>query len=297
MNKPSISIIGAGVLGASLGYLLMRKGYRIVGVSSRGMRSAREGVIFIGSGTPYNLNLDAALGAEVIFITTPDDAIKRVCDEMAKGGAIRDGSFVFHMSGALPSNILASAKKKGASIGSIHPLQSLATRREAITNLPGSYYNIEGDRKAVTIAKRIVKDLGGKEMVIPTKEKILYHSGAVFASNYLITIFSAGIELLRFAGIPRSKAVPGLLSLVKGTIKNIENCGIPMALTGPIQRGDTSIIEGHILEIRRSSPDLLNLYCLLGRETVKIALEKGGISDREGERFLSLFKRNIKDEK
>ena len=292
MNRPSISIIGVGVLGASLGYLLMRNGYRIVGVSSRSMRSARGSVKFIGGGTPYNLNLDAALGAEVIFITTPDDAIKKVCDEMVKGGAIRDGSFVFHMSGALPSNILASARRKGASIGSIHPLQSLATRKEAITNLPGSYYNIEGDRKAVTIAKRIVRDLGGKEMVIPTKRKILYHSGAVFASNYLITIFSAGIELLRVAGIPRSKALPGLLSLVKGTVKNIENVGIPMALTGPIQRGDISIIEGHILEIRRSAPDLLNLYCQLGKETVKIALDKGGISEKDGERLTSLFNRN-----
>ncbi|MEK6577208.1 MAG: DUF2520 domain-containing protein [Nitrospirota bacterium] len=294
MNRPSISIVGAGVLGASLGYLLMRKGYRIVGVSAHGMRSARGSAKFIGGGTPYNSNVDAVSGAEVIFITTPDDAIKKVCDELAKGGAIRDGSFVFHMSGALPSNILASARRKGASIGSIHPLQSLATRREAVSNLPGSYYNIEGDKKAVAISLMIVRDLGGKEMVIPTKGKVLYHGGAVFASNYLITIFSTGIELFRLAGIPRSKALPGLLSLVKGTIKNIENVGIPMALTGPIQRGDISIIEGHINEIGKSAPDLLNLYCQLGKETVKIALEKGGISEKEGERLISLFNRNIK---
>ncbi|MEK7279460.1 MAG: DUF2520 domain-containing protein [Nitrospirota bacterium] len=294
MNRPSISIIGAGVLGASLGHLLMRKGYRIAGVSAHSMRSARGGAKFIGGGTPYILNLGAASGAEVIFITTPDDAIKMVCDELAKGGAIRDGTFVFHMSGALPSNILASARRKGASIGSIHPLQSLATRREAVSNLPGSYYNIEGDKKAVAISKRIVRDLGGKEMVIPTKGKVLYHSGAVLASNYLITIFSAGIELLRVAGIPRSKALPGLLSLVKGTVKNIENVGIPMALTGPIQRGDISIIEGHINEIRKFAPGLLSLYCQLGKETVKIALEKGGISEKEGERLTSLFYQNIK---
>lgn len=297
MNRPSVSIIGAGVLGSSLGYLLRQKGYRIIGVASRSMRSARGSAKFIGGGTPYNSNLDAVSGAEVIFITTPDDAIKIVCDELAKAGAIRAGSFVFHMSGALPSNILASARKKGASIGSIHPLQSLATRREAVSNLPGSYYNIEGDKKAVTIAKSIVKDLGGKEMVIPAKGKVLYHSGAVFTSNYLITIFSAGIELLRVAGIPRSKALPGLLSLVKGTVKNIENVGIPMALTGPIQRGDISIIEGHILEIRRSVPGLLNLYCQLGKEAVKIALEKGGISEKEGERLVSLFKGKIKGDK
>ncbi|MBI5745719.1 MAG: DUF2520 domain-containing protein [Nitrospirae bacterium] len=294
MNRPSISIIGAGVLGASLGYLLMRKGYRIAGVSAHSMRSARGSAKFIGGGIPYDSNLDAVLGAKIIFITTPDDMIKRVCDELAIGGTIRDGSFVFHMSGALPSNILASARRKGASIGSIHPLQSLATRREAITNLIGSYYNIEGDKKAVIIAKRIVKDLGSKEMVIPAKGKVLYHSGAVFTSNYLITIFSAGIELLGVAGIPRSKALPGLLSLIKGTVKNIENVGIPMALTGPIQRGDISIIEGHIDEIRKSTPELLSLYCQLGKETVKIALEKGGISEKEGERLTSLFNRNIK---
>lgn len=294
MNKSGISIIGAGVVGTAIGYLLKKKGYKVIGVATRNIRSARDSVKFIGDGAPYISNLDAVSGAEVIFITTPDDAIKMVCDELVKGGAIRGGSCVFHMSGALPSNILTSAKSKGASVGSIHPLQSLATRKEAVSNLPGSYYNIEGDKKAVTVARKIVKDLGGKEMVIPTKGKVLYHSGAVFASNYLITIFSAGIELLRTAGIPRSKALPGLLSLVKGTVKNIENVGIPMALTGPIQRGDISIIEGHILQIRRSSPDLFNLYCQLGKETVKIALEKGGISEKEGERLTSLFNRNIR---
>ncbi|MEK7824914.1 MAG: DUF2520 domain-containing protein, partial [Nitrospirota bacterium] len=60
MNRPSISIIGAGVLGASLGHLLMRKGYRIAGVSAHSMRSAKGGAKFIGGGTPYNSNLDAA---------------------------------------------------------------------------------------------------------------------------------------------------------------------------------------------------------------------------------------------
>lgn len=294
MNRPSVSIIGPGVVGAALGYLLSQKGYSIIGVSGRRMRSAKDAVRFIGEGIAYDSNLDAVLGAKIIFITTPDDMIKRVCDELAIGGAIRDGSFIFHMSGALPSNILASARRKGASIGSIHPLQSLATRREAVSNLPGSYYNIEGDKKAVAISRRIVRDLGGKEMVIPTKGKVLYHSGAVFVSNYLITIFTAGIELLRIAGIPRSKALPGLLSLARGTVKNIENVGIPMALTGPIQRGDISIIEGHINEIRKSAPDLLNLYCQLGRETVKIAHGKGGISEKEGERLTSLFNRNVK---
>lgn len=297
MNRPRISIIGAGVVGTSIGCLLNKKGYKVVGVAARSMKSAKDSVKFIGDGIPYNSNLEAATGAEVIFITTPDDVIKSVCDELADGDAVRDGCFVFHTSGALPSSILSSARKKGAYAASIHPLQSLATRKEALSNLPGSYYNIEGDKKAVTVARKIVKDLGGKEMVIPTIGKVLYHSGAVFASNYLITIFSTGMELLRAAGIPGSKALPGLLSLVKGTVKNIENVGIPMALTGPIQRGDISIIEGHIKEIKRSIPELLDLYCQLGRKTVRIALEKGTISAEQGERLTTLFKRNIRRDK
>lgn len=294
MNRPRISIIGAGVVGTSIGCLLNKKGYKVVGVAARSMKSAKDSVKFIGDGIPYNSNLEAATGAEVIFITTPDDVIKSVCDELADGDAVRDGCFVFHTSGALPSSILSSARNKGAYVASIHPLQSLATRKEAVTNLAGSYYNIEGDKKAVTVARRIVKDLGGKEMVIPTKGKILYHAGAVFASNYLITIFSTGMELLQIAGIPKAKAQAGLLSLVRGTVKNIERVGIPMALTGPIQRGDISIIEGHINEIKRSSPGLLNLYFQLGKETVRIALEKGGISKKEGERLASLFEKDIK---
>lgn len=294
MNRPAISIVGAGVVGTSFGYLLRKKGYKIIGIASRSIKSAKDSAKFIGEGTPYSSNLDAAIGAEIIFITTPDDMIKGVCDELADGGAIKDSSFVFHMSGALPSSILASAAKKGASVASIHPLQSLATRMEAIANLPGSYFNIEGDKKAVVISRRIVRDLGGKEMIIPTEGKVLYHAGAVFASNYLITIFSSGIELLGIAGIPKTKALKGLLSLVNGTVKNIERVGIPIALTGPVQRGDTKIIEGHIIEISKSFPCILDLYCQLGKKTVGVALKKGTISAEQGKRLTSLFKRNIK---
>ena len=65
------------------------------------------------------------------------------------------------MSGAGGLDLLEAARKAGAVIASIHPLQSFSSIDQAIQNIPGSYFGITADKKAGMIAKKIVRDLGG----------------------------------------------------------------------------------------------------------------------------------------
>jgi predicted short-subunit dehydrogenase-like oxidoreductase (DUF2520 family) len=284
-----VAIIGAGVVGTAMGYLLKGKGYPIVGIASRTLKSAQRAREFIGEGDA-SIDIKAtSKKADIVFITTPDKVIEDVCNTVASDGGFNSGVFVFHTSGALSSEILRTARDSGANVASIHPLQSLADVREAVKNLPGSYFCIEGDEAALSVAREIVAALNGKELTLKMGKKPLYHAGASIASNFLVATVRFGLELFEAAGIDRQDSLNALMPLIKGTVKNIETLGIPSALTGPISRGDIGVIEGHLKAISDERPAMIRLYTELGRYTVKVALEKGTIGKDEAERIILLL--------
>ncbi len=284
-----VAIIGAGVVGTAIGYLLREKGYTIAGIASRTFGSAKKAKEFIGTGDAFREPSIAAKKADIVFITTSDTSIKEVCDRVASEGGFNSGTIVFHMSGALSSEVLESARNMGAKIASLHPLQSLADVGKAVKNLRGSYFCIEGDKEALSVAREIVATLGGKEITIEANKKPLYHAGASIASNYLVATVRFGSELLEATGISRQDSLNALMPLIKGTITNIESLRIPSALTGPISRGDTEVIEDHLKAISYDRPDMVKLYSELGKYTVKVAIEKGSIKKHKAEKILSLF--------
>ncbi len=284
-----VSIIGAGVVGTAIGYLLKERGYSIVGIASRTLSSAQKAREFIGEGDATTDLGATAQKAEVVFITTSDRAIEEVCNKIASEGGFNPGATVFHTCGALSSEILSSAKDSGAHVASLHPLQSLADIHEAIKNIPGSYFCLEGDDAALLIARKIVDSLKGKEITIEVDMKPLYHAGASVASNFLVATIRFALELLEVAGVMRKDSLNALMPLIKGTVRNIEDLHIPSALTGPISRGDVGVIEDHLRAMSKVIPETIRLYTELGRYTVKIALEKGTINENEAERIISLF--------
>lgn len=284
-----VSIIGAGVVGTAIGYLLKETGYNIVGIGSRTIESAKRAQKFIGEGEASTDICSISKNADIVFITTSDDAIERVCNKLAEEKCINKGATVFHMSGALSSDILKSARDEGANVASLHPLQSLADAKEAVKNLPGSFFCLEGDSEALLIARDIVKSLKGKVINIKSDKKPLYHAGASVASNFLLATVRFGIELFETAGIDNDVAIEALMPLIKGTVRNIEKLKIPFALTGPISRGDLSIVEEHLRTISKELPERLRLYIELGKYTVSIAYDKGTIREIEVKKLLSLF--------
>ncbi len=287
-----IGIIGAGVVGTAVGVVLKNKGYEITSVYDIKFESTKELVERIGC-TAFTSPQEVSRSADILFITTTDTAIEGVIDSLADIGAINAGQIVVHMSGAQSSEILDRAEDFGAQVLSVHPLQSFASVERAIDNLPGSIFSIEGDREAYDTAVCIVESLGGEYFFIDRKAKPLYHAGACVVSNYLVTIIDFGIKLLESTGIPRQIASRALLPLINGTVNNIENIGIPKALTGPISRGDLSTILKHLDCLQEMAPELMKLYSWLGFYTAQIAVEKGTINQQSMEEFQQVFMKKL----
>jgi len=295
MSARTVAIIGAGRVGGAIGRLLAKAGYTVTAVATRHRETAAKAWTFIGSGEPLTDAVKAASSADIIFITTPDGAIRSTCGDIAAGGGFRSGKIVVHASGAQTLELLHSASAAGAYCAVLHPLQSVPSMELGEKNIPGSYFRVEADPEAVTIARELVKAMGGIELVMPkwTSGKdsaALYHAGAVVVSNFFVALVDLGLRFYEALGAERKDALRAVLPLIKGTLANIETAGIPDALTGPIMRGDVQTVRGHLEAIRARTPELAGLYQELARHTVTVARDKGSLGPEAAAEMLELLK-------
>lgn len=284
-------IIGCGRLGISLAVFLSKQGFIPKAFFSRSPESIDRAVRFVGKGKGYDNPTDAAKTSPLIFITTPDTLIEPVCEKIAVEGGFDKNTVVYHLSGALSSDILSAARNLGAGTGSIHPLQAFAPYEEGQKSpFKGINMSIEGDERAVELGKEIVNALKANSFTIPTHAKTVYHASAVVASNYLVTLEHFALELLKQANLSEENAYEVLEPLIMGTLNNIKKRGSINALTGPVARGDDVIVSRHLSDIDAKLPQFSDLYRLLGKYTLDIAAKRGEIGSEAQQKLSALFK-------
>jgi predicted short-subunit dehydrogenase-like oxidoreductase (DUF2520 family) len=192
-----------------------------------------------------------AVGADdpdVVLLCVPDTAISDVARSQTPGRA-----WIGHVSGATPLAALEPHERRF----SLHPLQTF-DRSGDPSQLDGAWAAISGQTdEALAIARELAETLGLRPFELADVDRTLYHAGAVFASNYLVTLQRAAVRL----GVPAE----GLVPLMKGTIDH------GFELTGPIARGDWATVEAHERAIRETHPELEDLYETLAEATVQLA--------------------------
>jgi predicted short-subunit dehydrogenase-like oxidoreductase (DUF2520 family) len=187
-------------------------------------------------------------GPDVALLCVPDTAIPDVSRRLAPGH-----SWVGHVSGATPLAALAPHERRF----SLHPLQTF-DRSGDPAQLDGAWAAVSGEtEEALAVARELAETLGLRPFELADEERTLYHAGAVFASNYLVTLQRAAVRL----GVPPE----GLVPLMRGTIEH------GFELTGPIARGDWATVDAHKLAIGDSHPELEPLYETLAEATVLLA--------------------------
>jgi len=283
--KQTIGIIGAGMTGTALAVRLWQRGYEIIAVSSRSIESARRLSSFVSGCKVCEGPQQVADLASVVFITTPDDVIP----DIAAGVRWRPGQIAVHCSGVHSIDILEPAASSGAHVCCLHPLQTFAGIEEAINNISGSTFALEGDEVGLAAATEMAQALEGNIILLKAGDKVKYHIAAVTLSNYLVALMKTSADLWQSFGIPQEEAVKALLPLLKGTVRNIERVGIPGCLTGPIARGDVETVRKHINTLATEQPDKTGIYRVMGLKTLEIALAKGRISLETAEEIRSLL--------
>ncbi len=277
-NRERIAILGPGKVGTALGHLLGKAGHDVVAVAGRSLASARRAAAIAG-GTATTDFARAARQADCILLTTSDDAIESVCRAVAAAGGFRTGSRVVHTSGVGGLDLLRAARRHGARVACIHPLQTFADVQGAIAKIPGSTFGVTADADILPWADRLVEDLGGRPFHVSPEDKPLYHAAACMASNYLVTLMYLVEEIYGRMGLSRAEAHRAFWPLVRGTIANLESRGTIPSLTGPIARGDGGTVRKHLRGFRQRFPELTRLYREMGLFAAEIAARRGTVGE------------------
>jgi predicted short-subunit dehydrogenase-like oxidoreductase (DUF2520 family) len=271
-----VSIIGAGRLGTALAIALEARGYRIRSLVARRRESARKAAAHLDAklATLAARQIRQIPLSDLVLISTPDDQIANVARKL---GSLNAGHkpVVLHTSGALSSEILAPLRARGWSTGSIHPLISVTDPQAPIA---GAFWCVEGDPRAVRLAKTIVRDLGGTSFSINSAEKPLYHAAAVMTSGHVTALFDVALEMLVACGLTRKTARQILQPLLVSTVNNLETQDPAAALTGSFARGDVETVKRHLAALKdHKLADALELYCKLGQRSTKLSKKRTGI--------------------
>jgi predicted short-subunit dehydrogenase-like oxidoreductase (DUF2520 family) len=265
----TVAIVGAGRVGRTLARKLRGLGWNIGVVISRSRTSAIAAVRAIGAGTARGEITRSILAADMVLITTPDDAVGKLAVALAKiGGEEWRGKIVLHTSGALDRSELAPLARFGASTGSLHPLQTFSGR--TTPRLEGVVFALEGDRQALRAARQITLALGGIPIVIQGGHKPAYHAAAAFAAGSLLAVLEASTQILMAIGFTRRSATRAVVPLVRQMIENFERMGPRSSWTGPLSRGDYATVRKHLVALKRFPKEMLEAYLGYSRLAVRL---------------------------
>jgi predicted short-subunit dehydrogenase-like oxidoreductase (DUF2520 family) len=139
----------------------------------------------------------------------------------------------------------------------VHPLQTF-TRSRGPEQLDGAWAAVTAESPEGRARGRwLAGALGLTPFDLDDEARVLYHAGAVMASNFLVTLHRLASRAFDQAGAPSAALVP----LMQRTIEN------GFELTGPIARGDWAVVEAHLAALVERLPDVAPIYRALAKAT------------------------------
>src|SRR5579859_6560612 len=243
----AIGFIGAGAAGGALARALAERGGRVTLVAARQREAAQTLATSIAGCRAVSDPADVLAEAEVVVLAVPDDAIMTLDTALPW----RATHTVAHLSGARGIAVLARARGLGAGVAALHPLmlfpRPTLDATAALARLAGCTWALEASGDVVAARmEAIVAALDGRVIRIDGADRVPYHLAAVLASNYIVALMGAAVEVWEGFGVAPETALAALLPLLRATVESLERLGPVRALTGPVARGDLGTVSAHL---------------------------------------------------
>lgn len=268
-------IVGAGKVGCSIGRYLKEHGGQVAGYFSKRKESVDFAATFTGS-TAFSSLGELAEISDIIFIATPDDAIRSVWESIAEN--LIQGKIVCHFSGSLSSNVFSGRENAGVLGCSAHPMYAFSSKETSYKKLNHALFTMEGDAEALAVLGDLFGRAGIRTCIIDSWQKERYHAAASMVSNMMIGLYQMSIDMLSGCGFSEREARALVEPLVRGNIEKLLAASPEQALTGPIERNDTATIEKHLAVL---TDEEKAVYINLAQKLVDIAVRKNPDRDYE----------------
>lgn len=265
-----VGIISAGRVGTALGVALERADHVVVAcsaISDQSRQRARERL----TDTPVLPAHDVADHAELLLLAVPDSELGAVVSGLATTGAVRPGTIVVHTSGANGVGVLAPLTAQGCLPLAIHPAMTFTGSDEDIARLSDTCFGITAaDEIGYAIAESLTLEIGGEPFRVDENARGLYHAALCHGGNHIVTVVADALQALR-AALPGQLGSGGLVDdpdgiaervlgpLVRAAVENTLQHG-GTALTGPVARGDSTMLAGHLAALAGIDPALAEAY-------------------------------------
>lgn len=281
-----IGIIGAGKVGTTLGKYLSIHGKNVTGFYSRTHESADEAATFAETET-YSSLCKLVEKSDVIFITTPDGVIHQVWGDLLHQDI--SNRIICHFSGSLSSHVFSGREEAGASGISMHPMYAFSDKFHSYEQFHTAYLTLEGDPEAVAVMKPMWEAIGHHVLTLKAEDKIKYHAAAAMASNEMLGLMQASLDILSECGFSEKDSMALLTPLVQGNIASMLEKGCVNALTGPVERGDAQTVRKHLQALEGSKAG--KIYQSLGSTMVELAKRRN--PDRDYTPVRMLFEKSM----
>ena len=280
-----VGFIGAGRAANALALGFHDIGYRVTSVASSTLASAEALAGRIKGCTPHPTPQEVADGCDLVFITTPDDAIEAI----ARNVRWHSEMGVAHCSGAETASLLEAAQECGAMIGSFHPMQTFPITNLGAASLSGVAFAVEGSSSLIDTLKQMAHGLGGWPVEIAPQHRALYHLSGFLACGAVITLAGQAAELWKVMGYTKEQGLEVLVPILRSTVASLEAEGTPAALTGPISRGDVGTVRKHLDALEGQAPSMIPLYCEIALVNVAMSRDKSGIDHAKEQEITTLL--------
>ncbi len=288
-----LGFVGAGAVGTTLARAWAARGATVAAVTALHPGSARALADAIPGCQAVPIAQEVTARSRLLFLAIPDDALATVTASLS----LQEGQAAIHFSGARGADVLAVASEHGAAVAALHPLMtfSAATAHAPVSDilarLAGCTWALEASQPALASdLRRLVDALDGHVVSLGADNRVPYHLSGVLASNYVVALLGAAVQLWTTFGAAEEEALRSLLPLLRGTVDNLASVGLPQALTGPVARGDAGTVERHMDWLAAHANDdprivaLRDAYVALARLAMPLAEAKGSLSpERVGE--------------
>lgn len=255
---PTLNLVGAGRVAQTLASLWHRHGsFAVQDVLTTSVLSAQDACNVIGAGQAV-AQIEAMRSADVWLLGVPDAQLAACAHALAQAAVksthpCPEASFtphtdgvtspiVFHCSGAQSAASLAPLAALGWQVASAHCILSFASVPSAIVQFPGTPCALEGDATACATLRAAFSAIGARCFDVASRDKLLYHAAAVFATNFLPVLQATAEDLWQTTGVPADVIMHLRSALLRNAVANITALGPQAALTGPAARGDTEAI-------------------------------------------------------